>query len=68
MAHQGSDLREICGNTDISKASTGISSEMKLVQGKESNYYLIGPGQQLISRGFSGIDIVKVTWLGKNND
>lgn len=40
MAQQSSDLGEICGNFDISKALTGISFEIKLALGRKSDDYL----------------------------
>lgn len=42
MAQQSSDLGEICGNFDISKALTGISFEIKLALGRKSDDYLTG--------------------------
>lgn len=43
-AHQGSDLKEICKNADISKAPAGISSETKLALKRKRDDYLPGPG------------------------
>lgn len=59
MAHENSNLREICGNPDISKASTGISSEVKLALGWQSDYYLTGHGQQWIRNAFFGVKIIR---------
>jgi hypothetical protein len=54
MAPQSTDLKEICRNPDISKAPTGISSEMELALGRKSDDYLTGHGQQWIRRAHSG--------------
>lgn len=67
MSHQRSDLREICGSPDISKASAGISSEVKPALGRKSDDYLTGLRQQWIRRALPGMEITRETWLGEKS-
>ena len=66
MAHHGGDVKEICRNPDISKASTSFSSEMKLAPGRKSDDYLTGHGEPWISGAHSSIEI-RDTRLGKKS-